>query len=591
MSRRTSSCGAGSHVLFKALACDFDGTLALEDRVDPGVKAALEQARAADVRLILVTGRTFFELTRVCDCLGLFDAVVAENGAVIYYPGSAMIQDLGPAVPLRLLAELDRRGLYYQVGRVIVGTARGDEAAVRESLAAAAVIRDLVANRAALMLLPPGVSKGSGVEQVLRFLELSPHDVLALGDAENDLALFDACGFSACPGNSVAPVRERADWVLPGGAGPDVGKAIRETILAGRLPMPHSARHRIALGWGGATSATVTIPARAVNVLVHGDTHSGKSWLAGSLAERLVSARYAVCVIDPEGDYRVLSRLPGVSWTVVETAADVERALDGLQHDPSASSVLDLAMLPHGEKVVMVEGTLRRIRDMRRQTGRPHWVFLDEAHYLLHEGGVGDDVLALGDRGFCVVTYRPRWLRPTVVTAIDVWMFARTTDKDELAYLQAVLSAHPDAGTISETLPRLRRGQFLLVDHDPDSGSRATTFIAAPRQTVHVRHLNKYVDSVVPPGREFLFRDSHGRVLASANSLQSFRAVVRTVPGGVLTHHSRRGDFARWVRDVFRDAELARQIGKAEVRFTRGELADLREMLDTLITTRYGDGG
>jgi len=100
--------------------------------------------------------------------------------------------------------------------------------------------------------------------------------------------------------------------------------------------------------------------------------------------------------------------------------------------------------------------------------------------------------------------------------------------------------------------------------------------------------VNKYVDSVVPPGREFHFRNFHGRVLASANSLQSFRQVVGTVPGDILTHHAARGDLSRWVRDVFADMELARQIGKAEVRFQRGELADLREMIDTLITARYG---
>ena len=422
-------------------------------------------------------------------------------------------------------------------------------------------------------------------------MELSSHDVLALGDAENDLALFDACGFSACPGDSVAAVRARADWVLPGGAGADVAKAILGDILGGRLLIPPSPRHRIALGWGGATGEPVTVAARGVNVLIHGNTHSGKSWLAGALMERLVSAGYSVCVIDPEGDYRVLSRVPGTAWTQVGEPADVDRALGALERDPSASAVLDVATLPHREKVMVVEGALRRIRDMKRRGGRPHWVLLDEAHYLLHEDGVGDDTLGLRDRGFCIVTYRPRWLRPSVASAIDVWMFARTTDKNELAYLQAILSAQPDAETISETLPHLRQGEFLLVDRDPASGGRATTFIAAPRQTVHVRHVKKYVDSMVPPGREFLFRDSDGHVRASANSLQSFRAVVRTVPDDVLAHHGRRGDFARWVADVFRDGELARQIGKAEVRFKRGELADLREMLDILITTRYGDGG
>ena len=79
-------------MFFKALAFDFDGTLASDDRIGPGVREALERARQAGLRLILVTGRTFFELSRVCDCLELFEAVVAENGAVLYYPGSAMIR-------------------------------------------------------------------------------------------------------------------------------------------------------------------------------------------------------------------------------------------------------------------------------------------------------------------------------------------------------------------------------------------------------------------------------------------------------------------------------------------------------------------
>ena len=440
-------------MFFKALACDYDGTLASEDRIGPAVREALGRARKAGLRLILVTGRTFFELTRVCECLELFDAVVAENGAVLYYPGSAMIRDQGPPVPGRLLAELDRRGIYYQVGRVIVGTARGDEGALKEALAAAGVTRDLIYNRAALMLLPAGVSKGSGVQQALRVLGLSPHDVLAPGDAENDLPLFDACGFSGCPGDSLPAVRERVDWVFPGVHGDGIAAAITEQILPERLTVQDSPRHRISIGWVAATSGLVTIPARGVNVLIHGDPHSGKSWLAGALVERLVAARYSVCVIDPEGDYRVLAHLPGVTWTEVHEPDDVERALDGHLQDPAASTVLDLSSLP---------------------------------------------------------------------------------------------------------------------------------------QTVHVRHLTKYVDSCVPPGQEFRFRGPDGRVRASADSLHSFRRVAATAPDNVLAHHAEHGDFSRWVRDVFADAELARQLRKIEARWRRRELADLRRTLDALITVRYG---
>jgi hydroxymethylpyrimidine pyrophosphatase-like HAD family hydrolase len=576
-------------VFLKALACDYDGTLASADRITPAVRAALGQARKAGLRLILVTGRTFFELTRVCDCLELFDAVVAENGAVLYYPGSAMIRDQGPTVPGRLLTELDRRGIYYQVGRVIVGTARVDEDAVREALAAADVTRDLIYNRAALMLLPAGVSKGSGVQQVLRVLGLSSHDVLALGDAENDLPLFDACGFSGCPGDSLASVQKRVDWVFPGVHGDGIAAAITEQILPARLAVQASPRHRIPIGWVATTSGPVTIPARGVNVLIHGDPHSGKSWLAGALVERLVAGRYAVCVIDPEGDYRVLAHLPGVKWAEVQEPGDVDRALDELLRDPAASAVLDLSILTHPAKLSVVERALRKIRDLRRSVGRPHSVLIDEAHYFLHGEGVAADSLDVEDRGFCFVTYRASWLPDGVMRSVDLFVLARTTAAEELAFLSSSLpGVMSDAGGLSETLARLPRGEFLLVPRDLGDHHRALTFVAAPRQTVHVRHLTKYVDSCVPPGREFLFRGPDGQVRALADSLHSFRRGIATAPDDVLAHHAERGDFSRWVGDVFADPELARQLRKIEARWRRRELGDLRRPIDGLITVRYG---
>src|SRR3990172_10524554 len=111
-------------MIFKAIACDYDGTLALENRIAPEALAALEQVRQAGVRLILVTGRSLFGLTRACECLDFFDAVVAENGGVLYFPGLGMIRDLGPPPAGRLLVELDRRGVSFGAGRG-VGGARG----------------------------------------------------------------------------------------------------------------------------------------------------------------------------------------------------------------------------------------------------------------------------------------------------------------------------------------------------------------------------------------------------------------------------------------------------------------------------------
>lgn len=413
--------------------------------------------------------------------------------------------------------------------------------------------------------------------------------MLALGDAENDLPLFDACGSSACPGDSLPAVRERVDWVFPGVHGSGIAAAITEQILPDRLVVPDSARHRISIGWVAATSEPVTIPGRGINALIHGDPHSGKSWLAGALVERLVAARYSVCVIDPEGDYRVLAHLPGMTWTEVHDPDDVDRALDGHRLDPFASTVLDLSSLPHAAKIAVIERALGRIRQIRQSVGRPHWILIDEAHYSLHAGGVAAQALDVADRGFCFVTYRPSWLRERVIQAIDVFVLGRTTGSEELAFLGTTLPAIVSEGAgLSEALARLPRGEFLLVQRNRGHRASALTFVAAPRQTVHVRHLAKYVDSCVPPGREFRFRGPDGRVSASADSLHSFRRVVATAPDDVLADHAGHGDFSRWVRDVFADTELARQLRKIEARWRRRELADLRRTIDALITVRYG---
>jgi hypothetical protein len=278
-----------------------------------------------------------------------------------------------------------------------------------------------------------------------------------------------------------------------------------------------------------------------------------------------------------------------VTWAEIHEPAEVDRVLDGHRQDPAASTVLDLSTLPHAMKVVVIERALGKIGDIRRSAGRPHWVLIDEAHYSLHHGGVAADALDVEDRGFCFVTYRPSWLREPVIRAVDVFVLARTTGSEELAFLGATLPAVVSEGAgISEALARLPRGEFLLVQRNRRHPPSAVTFVAAPRQTVHVRHLTKYVDSCVPPGREFRFRGFDGRVRASADSLHSFRRVVATAPDEVLAHHADHGDFSRWVRDVFADAELARQLRKIEARWRRRELADLRRSIDALITVRYG---
>jgi hypothetical protein len=353
--------------------------------------------------------------------------------------------------------------------------------------------------------------------------------------------------------------------------------------------MHRSPRHRIHLGWQSATSEPVWIPARAVNVLIHGDSASGKSWLAGAVVERLVAAQYAVCIIDPEGDYPVFGRRINMTLARVRVPTDVCAAVARLEHDPGASIIVDLSCLPHAGKVEAIGLALNAARDLRRRVGRPHWVVLDEAHYSLHSGGVRDEDLGIEDQGFCLVTYRPSWLRQRVIEAVDVVVSSRTSDPSELAFVASRFLRR--AGHLEHAeaaLAELPPGEFMVLQPDAGGQPTVTTFVAAPRETAHVRHLNKYADSVVAPDRRFFFRGSHGRTFGTAASLQAFRRLIGTIHPDVLDHHAGHGDFSRWVRGVFGDETLARQLGKTEARRRRGELVDLRAAIDRLIAVRYG---
>ena len=389
------------------------------------------------------------------------------------------------------------------------------------------------------------------MRHVIRMLGLSARDVLALGDSENDAALFEACGFSGCPGDGLEELKARADWVFPGANGAAIAALGR--IAAGRLRLPAGPRHRIRLGWAVPTAEPVLVPARDANILVEGDTHSGKSWLTGALVERLASAGYATCVIDPRG--RLSRARRPAERDVVRRGAegDWNDVLAALRHDPAATVVADVSTAGHDEKVRLVEAGLRRNRALRAARGFPHWVVLDEAHYSLHPDGVSAETFHPDDKGFCFVTHRASWLRPAVVESVDVFILARTTRAEELAFLRAHV---PPSGVA--VAPALPAQEFLLAER----GGKAVTFVAPPRITRHVRHLHKYADRQVAPHHRFSFRLPGQASVAVAATLGEFACAIGRVDAAVLEHHAAHGDFSRWLLEVFDDRHLGGHLRK-----------------------------
>ena len=82
---------------YRALATDYDGTLAEDGRVSSLTIQALERLRKSGRRSILVTGRELPELLGIFPRIELFDRVIAENGGLLYDPGDASDQNSGRA--------------------------------------------------------------------------------------------------------------------------------------------------------------------------------------------------------------------------------------------------------------------------------------------------------------------------------------------------------------------------------------------------------------------------------------------------------------------------------------------------------------
>ena len=74
---------------------------------------------------------------------------------------------------------------------------------------------DVVRTGFAIHLMEPHLSKGSGLELILKRMGLDASDLLSVGDAPNDLSMFAMSGWSVAVGTPFADVRDAADVVSP----------------------------------------------------------------------------------------------------------------------------------------------------------------------------------------------------------------------------------------------------------------------------------------------------------------------------------------------------------------------------------------
>lgn len=218
---------------YLALACDYDGTLAKDGLVNDQTVAALERLKNSDRQLILVTGRELEELLQVFPQIELFERVVAENGAVLYDPKSQKEQLLGEPPPKKFARALRQQGVNpLSVGRVIVATWRPHEKVVFEQIRQLKLEHRVIFNKDAVMVLPPGIDKASGLKAALEELNLLPENTVGIGDAENDYAFLSVCKCVVAVANALPSLKEKVNFVTQGERGAGVIELIDKIIAS-----------------------------------------------------------------------------------------------------------------------------------------------------------------------------------------------------------------------------------------------------------------------------------------------------------------------------------------------------------------------
>ena len=84
-----------------------------------------------------------------------------------------------------------------------------------------------------LEIMSAGVSKGEGLKTAMKLRGLAKDQVLAAGDEESDITMFDVVGFSAAPLNARENVKAAADYVFASNAEEGLASFLEEKILSG----------------------------------------------------------------------------------------------------------------------------------------------------------------------------------------------------------------------------------------------------------------------------------------------------------------------------------------------------------------------
>lgn len=554
---------------FLALAVDYDGTIAENGYVTTETCQALRRLKESGRKLLLVTGRVLVDLRHAFPDLGVFDRIVAENGALLYDPANDREKMLAPPANGALVDRLTADNVKpLSVGRSIIASWHPHEQAILNAIRDLGLELQIIFNKDAIMVLPTNINKASGLLQALKELDISPLNAIGAGDAENDHAFLAACGASAAVANALPSLKEAADLKLEGDHGKGIVELVERILEEDSRILP-PARRGLLAGIDRNGAAVYLEPDDLV--LLVGNSGCGKSRYVTLLTERMVEKGLEFCVVDPEGDYLTLENAVTIGG-LREPPATEESLRLLLQ--AGINVVINTMALNINDRCRLFADLVPAIHELRAKSGRPHWVLIDEAHYAVPSLRKTRQPTSLTGAGAIIVTVDPGSIDPVVLRETNAMIAMGSMAPQLLANYAHIIGIQPP-----EDVAMLASDEFLFWSR---STPQPVILRQQPPHQEHNRHSGKYATGDVGEWRAFYFPGPNLR----ARNLVDFLRISEQIDDPLWERHLRAGDYSAWFRHVIRDDVLAQQAAAIEKDLTLSP-QESRQRVRQAICNRY----
>lgn len=563
---------------YLALATDYDGTIAGDGTVDKSTIEALKRAKSSGRKIILVTGREMPSLIEHFPEWEIFDAVIAENGALLVIPSTKHEEILCEAPPQSLIDLLNQHKVEpLSVGKGILATWVPHDGLVLQCIKQLGLESQIIFNKGAVMILPPGVNKASGLGAALEYLQLSPHNVVAVGDAENDHAFLTASEFPVAVDNALPALKERADFITRGKRGQGVEELIYMLIENDLINLSPK-RHFISAGTREDGEKEMIDPYNT-GILICGSSGAGKSTTTLGILDQLCQSNYQFCLIDPEGDYESFNNAVVIGDT--ERAPTIEEVLQ-LMADPTKSVIVNLLGIPLQDRPEFFTNLLPRLQELRTLHGRPHWTVVDEAHHMFPVEWKKMSRLAPENlRSILMITVHPELIAPEVYSSVDLLLTIgdKATDKIKMFAKKSGLEA-PEMPKQKDLEQGFGFGWFTKT-------SKQVELLKLERSEIEkIRHRRKYAEGQLPEERSFYFRGPDGKLNLRVQNLVLFNQIAQGVDDDTWNFHLRNHDYSKWFKEFIKDEELSQEAQMIESNKNIGA-TETRNLICAAIEKRY----